>query len=164
MPKVPFNQQNQQLNLVGGCNAIKSRDLKIGVVFDPNRPYQSNRDKLVAQAAKCGGSVLTAANADKPRIGMVPHGFPLRDHRFCLLCGQTLIDYIKNLLFGHAGVLQAADLFADKSRQAFDAPMNVSQDSHLRVCCFSGLRHTRPDEVDYFRMAYHPQSKTKPAQ
>jgi hypothetical protein len=27
---LPFGQQNQQLKLVGGCNAVKSRDLKIG--------------------------------------------------------------------------------------------------------------------------------------
>jgi hypothetical protein len=36
-----LSQQNQQLNLVGGCNAIKSRDLKIvGRIrsFDPHRP------------------------------------------------------------------------------------------------------------------------------
>jgi len=35
-----LSQQNQQLNFVGGCNVIKSRDLEIGVVFDPHRPYQ----------------------------------------------------------------------------------------------------------------------------
>jgi hypothetical protein len=34
-----LSQQNQQLNLVGGCNAIKPRDLRIGVVFNPHRRY-----------------------------------------------------------------------------------------------------------------------------
>jgi hypothetical protein len=40
---LPLSQQNQQLDLQGGGNAIIPRAFVVGVVFDPHRPYQNLR-------------------------------------------------------------------------------------------------------------------------
>ena len=35
------SRQNQQLDLVGGCTAINSRDFENGVVLDPHHPSRA---------------------------------------------------------------------------------------------------------------------------
>ena len=43
-PGVSFSQQNQQLDLVGGCNAFKSPDLELCAVFDHENPLVKERE------------------------------------------------------------------------------------------------------------------------
>jgi hypothetical protein len=51
---VPPNQQNQQLNLVGGFNAINSRDLEIGGRVRSPSPLPAffTKDLLIPRGAK----------------------------------------------------------------------------------------------------------------
>jgi len=76
--------------------------------------------------------VLAATNAHETSVRVVPGGFALRNQRLRLLVGESLVDNVKDLLFGHAGVLQPADLLAGERRQALDAPVNDVLNSRVR--------------------------------
>ena len=65
-------------------------------------------------------------------VGMIAGGFALRDERFRLLVGKTLIDDVEDLPFGHRGVFQAADLRAGQCGQALNAAVNDCLDGGIR--------------------------------
>ena len=67
--------------------------------------------------------MFAAADSHETRIRMVSDRFSPSDQRFRLLIGKPLIHDFEDLLFGHAGVFQSADLFAGERRQTLDSPV-----------------------------------------
>src|SRR5271170_6970456 len=92
------------------------------------------RGKSIADRRKrreISGSAPASTNANESGVGMIAYGLSLCNEGFCLLVGKAFIHNFENLLFGHSRVLQAADLFAGKRRQTFNAPVDDLLDSRI---------------------------------
>ena len=73
-----------------------------------------------------------AAVADEAGVGVIAVGFATGDEFLGRIIGEALIDQIKELLFRHARVLQAADLGARERGQTLDAAVDDSLDRGIR--------------------------------
>jgi hypothetical protein len=85
---------------------------------------------------------------------MVAEGFALGDESFGGLVGKSLVDHVENLLLGHGGVFQTADLLAGKGRQTLNAPVNNRLHRGIREADELERDRFAAEDIDLIRLRH----------